>query len=247
MTAKNRLAVGLTTALTLIAALVWLRLDDLPAPSNPVITSPTEPAAGPRDTGEAARPASDADAAASDGSSGRATRRFPRCRWGTTPLYDGNVQAGETCAKSPHHDYSSETLEVLAYSDAEAARVLAMRLRHTDFARAMRLALRSVALSGGDTQVLVSAELWRLPQTEHGPTALQAVSHQYVMSSLRSLVDHGEYRPYASYESRIRELADDGDATLRELDRFVHQLYDDIRQLELDVTGNSTIGGDDDV
>ena len=177
----------------------------------------------------------------------RTKRQFPRCQWGTMPMYDGSARAGETCAKSPHHEYSNETLEVLAYGDAEAARVLALRLRHSDFNRALQLALRAVALSGGDTGVLVSAELWRLPQSPTGPTALESVSHMYVMNSLRSLVDYGAYEPYASYEKRIRELADDGDATLQQLDQLVYRLYDDLRKLELDVTGNSHIGGDDDV
>lgn len=254
MKAKNRLAVGLTTALTLIAALVWLKMDDVPAPSRPAVAAIPPPDAAPASPGEAGVPgmaapdvAHDPGSVTDEHSGVQSPRGFPRCQWGTTPMYDGTARVGERCTKSPHHEYSDETLEVLAYSDAEAARVLAMRLRHSDFNRALQYALRSVALSGGDTQVLVSAELWRLPQSESGPTALESASHGYVMNSLRSLVEHGEYRPYASYELRIRELADDGDATLRELDRFVYQLYDDIRQLELDITGNSSIGGDDDV
>ena len=254
MTAKNRLAVGLTTALTLVAALVWLRMDDVPAPSRPAAAAipsagPAAASRGKSDLPGDAPPdvAANTGPATDDDASLRSPRGFPRCQWGTTRIYDGNALAGETCARSPHHEYSNETLEILAYSDAEAARVLALRLRHSDFSRAIQLALRSIALSGGDTQVLVSAEVWRLPQTEHGPTPLETVSHQYVMNALRTLVRHGDLQPYPAYVNRIRELADDGDATLEELDRFVYQLYDDVRQLERDITGNSTIGGDDDV
>ena len=56
MKAKNRLAVGLTTALTLIAAFVWFKLDESAVPSKPQAATVTAPddamSGGPEDAAE---------------------------------------------------------------------------------------------------------------------------------------------------------------------------------------------------
>ncbi len=114
---------------------------------------------------------------------------------------------GFLCNSSAYEDYSTEALESLAYGDADAASTLAFRLRHSDYPRALRLALRSAALGDGDVSTLISA----------------------------------------TYEQSIRQLSDDPDAVLDQLDVVVERLLEEARQIELEVTGNSTIGGEDDV
>ena len=256
MNAQKWPAVGLTIALLGVAALVWLWLDDRPAPvaSLPAaaeIPAPVALETAPLETAPAPPIDGEPDVAASQEAE-RRSAPYPRhaysnCRWGQEPVPGEGMEGVYRCLDSPHHEYSNETLEVLAYGDPEAARVLAMRLRNTDFGYAMQLALRSIALSGGDTEILFSAEAWQVPGRNDEPTPLEQVSHQYVVSSLRNLVRHGAYSGYPPYVTRIRQMSEDSDATMQALDDFVHQLYDEIRQIERDVTGNSRIGGDDDV
>ena len=271
MKAQKWLAVGLCTALTLVAALVWLNL----ATDRPPARYPAAPPA------DIAEPRVDADRTARDTVTVPETpvppyiaeiqKRYPhlsaeeieamrqadmysrgknkifsRCQWGRSPQYDSNGNVvGETCLESPHHEYTNETLEVLAYSDAEAARVLAMRLRHSDYDRALKLAYRSIALSGGDARILQSAEMWQV--TSDNVTDVARLHQQYVIHSLRDLVEYGEYRRFRPYVERINNSSSDPNATLHELDKLVYRLYDEIKQIEIDVTGRTTIGGDDDV
>ncbi len=154
---------------------------------------------------------------------------------------------GFSCNPSAYEDYSTEALESLAYGDADAASVLAHRLRHSDYPRALRLALRSVALSGGDVSTVVSATLWRPLQDENGEPSGAGFAQAYVLHSLIKRIRNSTTNIPVSFELNIRKLSDDPDALLDDLDDVVEQLLEDVRQIELEVTGGSTIGGDDDV
>ena len=154
---------------------------------------------------------------------------------------------GFSCNPSAYEDYSTEALESLAYGDADAASTLAHRLRHSDYPRALRLALRSVALSGGDVTTLVSATLWRPLQDENGEPSAAGFAQAYVLHSLIKKIRNSTTNVPVRFELNIRRLSDDPDTVLDQLDVVVERLLDDVRQIELEVTGNSTIGGDDDV
>ncbi len=154
---------------------------------------------------------------------------------------------GYSCNPSAYENYSTETLESLAYGDAEAASVLAYRLRHTDYPRALRQAIRAAALSGGDVRTLISATYWRPLQDENGKPSLSGFGQAYVLHSLIEKIRNSGYRMPAMYEMNIRHISDKPDEMLDELDDIVDRLLDDARRVESDVVGNSTIGGDDDV
>ena len=154
---------------------------------------------------------------------------------------------GFSCNPSAYEDYSTEALESLAYGDADAASTLAHRLRHSDYPRALRLALRSVALSGGDVTTLVSATLWRPLKDENGGPSAAGFAQAYVLHSLIKKIRNSTTNVPVRFELNIRRLSDDPDTVLDHLDVVVERLLDDVRQIELEVTGNSTIGGDDDV
>lgn len=154
---------------------------------------------------------------------------------------------GYSCNPSAYEDYDTEALESLAYGDAEAASVLAYRLRHTDYPRAIRLSLRSAALSGGKTSTLISAAMWRPVQDGNGKPSLSGYGQAYVLHQLIEKLKDSSYRAPPTYEARIQELADDPHAVFEQLDSITNRMFEEIRQIELDVTGSSTIGGNDDV
>jgi len=155
--------------------------------------------------------------------------------------------AGFSCNPSAYEDYSTEALESLAYGDADAASVLAHRLRHSDYPRALGLALRSVALSGGDVTTLISATLWRPLQDESGEPSIAGFAQAYVLHSLIKRIRNSTTNIPVSFELNIRKLSDDPAALLDDLDEVVERVLEDVRQIELEVTGGSIIGGDDDV
>ncbi len=170
------------------------------------------------------------------------------CKSGFTIERDSEGRfEGFFCNPSAYEDYSNEALETLAYGDADAASTLAHRLRHSDYPRALRLALRSVALSGGDVTTLVSATLWRPFQDENGEPSAAGFAQAYVLHSLINKIRNSTTNVPVRFELNIRRLSDDPVAVLDQLDVVVERLLDDVRQIELEVTGNSTIGGDDDV
>ena len=154
---------------------------------------------------------------------------------------------GYSCNPSAYEDYDTEALESLAYGDAEAASVLAYRLRHTDYPRAIRLSLRSAALSGGKTSTLMSAAMWRPVQDGNGNPSLSGYGQAYVLHQLIGKLKGNNYGGPPIFEKRIRELADDPQVVFEQLDSIADRMYEEIRRIELGVTGSSTIGGDDDV
>ena len=153
---------------------------------------------------------------------------------------------GYSCNASAYENYSTEALESLAYGDAEAASVLAYRLRHSNYPRALRLAVRAAALSGGNVSTLISATYWRPLQYENGEPSLSGFGQAYVLHSLIERIRNSSYRMPGMYEVNIRQISDTPDEMLDELDDIVDQLLEDARRIETDVVGNSTIGGGDD-
>jgi hypothetical protein len=251
MKTRKSLAMALTIVLSLAAGalLVWqisprMAGDDLASfkPAEPPVPSAEE-------LGKSVAPAN----AAAEGVVAGKTPSIPRsirgvCKNGFSIERDssGDFQ-GYSCNPSAYENYSTEALESLAYGDTEAASVLAYRLRHSDYPRALRLAVRTAALSGGDVGTLISATYWRSLRDEDGDPSLSGFAQAYVLHSLIEKIRNSGYRMPGMYEVNIRRISDEPDKMLDELDAVVGRLLDDARQIESGVTGNSTIGGDDDV
>ncbi len=250
MKAQKQIAMALTIVLTLAAGtlLVWhvsppqtidlAETSDVPEPvATPVATATELP-----ELTVAPHTAKAANAATL-----QAGLTTPDCRFGFTQDYRADGSEGDRhCLKSAYWDYTTETLEQLVYADAEAARVLAHRLKDIDYPRALRLAMRSAALSGGDITALIEARYWRPMNHRNGDPDLSGIAQGYVLMSLADKIRAGQFNRPARFETRLRNLSDEPDVTLSRLDKLVKRLFDDVQEIELDVTGQSTIGGDDD-
>lgn len=255
MTTRKWPAMGLTIALALMASALWLRMESLPHPGDGISPPPDPratnappqlPLSTHADTFEHAPAASAAPAAATPAPEPKPIDDI--CRWGYEIQRgpDGDVE-GIDCAQSSYRGYSTETLEVMAYGDAEAASMLAHRLRYTDYPRALRMAIRAAALSGGDISTLISATRWRPITDANGDYDLSGVAQAYVLESLGDMIRHGRYTHTTTYERVLQQIADDPGTLQQQLDEVVDNLFEEARLIELNVTGNSTIGGDGDV
>jgi len=250
MKTQNLMAMALTTALTLtaVALVAWQFRHSAPLTatangSGPVPGQPASEPAPPRQL--------PVDNAANDTAVAGDPPVPPTisdyCKNGFTIERDaaGNFQ-GWLC-NAAYDDYSTAALESLAYGDAEAARLLAYRLRHTDYPRAVKMAQRSAALSGGNTNVLVAAASWRPLTRQDGKPDFSGYGQAYVLHQLIARLKDSNYSAPPNFEKRIRELTNEPERVFQELNAIVDRMYDEMRRIELEVTGESTIGGDENV
>jgi hypothetical protein len=244
---------ALTIALTLVAGALVLwqtRSHDTVPPSANLPLSQGDLSAQTDEARSTTRPSQpEADTPKKASQSAAVTPTTPRksCKHGIETKLDTHGSGDQyTCIRPPYESYSSETLESLAYGDAEAASILAYRVRHTDYPKALKLALRSAALSGGETSTLMSATSWRPLVDENGEPSLSGYGQIYVLHSVIERLRGSAYTRPVMYENKIYELSGDPEQTVRELDNIVERIIAEMEQIELDVTGNSTLGGRDD-
>ena len=165
---------------------------------------------------------------------------------------DGTVRELYSCEpenpkeKHPYASYSSDALETLAYSDAKAAEVLGVRLRDKDLAKSMSLMIRASALSGGDTApILYSFSIYPHPHEIDGEPVVKTIRAKFVLSAVADLLS-GETSFAGSWEERVREYSSDPETEIASLYKQALRVIEEMRQIELEVTGASTIGGQDD-
>ena len=168
------------------------------------------------------------------------------------PKGDGTVTEAYSCEPlqdepgHPYESYSSAALETLAYSDAKAAEILGMRLREDDEARAMSLILRASALSDGDTSpIVLYRQAYPRPTAVNGKPVKRTHRVKFVLSVVTDLLSTDTYHA-APWEGRIRQYSEDPDREIEQLNERALQIIEDMRRIQLDVTGISTIGGLDD-
>jgi len=224
------------------AGAAWLLSGNAPEPAEslPVVSGDVPPLI--RDAGDAP-PASLPSAVA--------TRESRNCTIVThyLPNDDGTTTEAISCEPNepreehPYAGYPDEALESLAYADAEAAEILSMRLVGRDEEAAMSLALRAAALSGGDaTPIVAYANAYPGPTAINGKPVRKTVHVRYVLAAVtRLLGDPRDSRPY--FAAIIREHSADPDREIAMLDERARQMLEEMRQIQLDVTGSSTIGG----
>ena len=168
------------------------------------------------------------------------------------PVGDGTVQELIACEPTgpveghPYESYSSAALESLAYADAKAAEILGMRLIERDEARAISLILRSSALSGGDvTPILRYSQSYPAPSAVDGVPVRKTIQTKYVLSAVVDML--GTDTRYAvPWENQIRRYSTDADREIAMLQARARQIVDEMRQIQLDVTGSSSLGGQGD-
>jgi len=253
MKTQNTTAMALTIALTLVAGalVLWQTRshDTVPPSATSQSDSPDNNLA--KTTAVDEFPAFELGQTANSGEPRRSPSRFTdapeKCKWGSEYTHDEETgEQGWQCTRSGYWNYTTATLEGMAYADPEAARVLAHRLKDTDYPRALKLAVRSVALSGGDVLPLLEARYWRPLNQYNGDADISGIGQAYVLLSLADKIRTLEKPRAERFENRLRHLSDDSEAMLLELDEIVHRLLEETRTIEKDITGNSTIGGDSD-
>lgn len=191
---------------------------------------------------------------APDVAPGAATAAQGGCEMVThyVPAGDGTVlelvacEPGQPVERHAYESYSSEALESLAYADAKAAEILGLRLRKLDQARALSLILRSSALSGGDVSpILRFSQSYPEPSAIDGVPVRKTIQTKYVLSAVADLL--GTDTQYAvPWENEIRRYSTDADREIAMLQARAVQIVSEMRQIQLDVTGSSNIGGQGD-
>ena len=112
------------------------------------------------------------------------------CRFGSERIFNPAAGTYEWhCMRSAYWEFTTATLEEMVYSDPEAARVLAHRIKDSDYSRALLLASRSTALSGGDITPLLQASRWRPTHQQNGDPDLSGMGQAYVLSELADQIN----------------------------------------------------------
>jgi hypothetical protein len=165
---------------------------------------------------------------------------------------DGTVGELYSCgsetptARHPYESYSNETLESLAYADAKAAAVLGMRLRDSNEARAMSLMLRAAALADGDTApILQYFNAYAHPSAIDGVPVRKTIHTKFVLSAVADLLSD-DSNMVAPWEEKIRRYSSDPETEIALLHERAREIVGQMRQIQLDVTGSSNIGGQGD-
>lgn len=241
---NSRRAIILTSAVALVAAIAaWQWPGKAPDPATllPVRSADAPPAA----------PDVDAAADSVPPHAAIAGREPQNCRIVThyLPNEDGTTTEAISCEPNqaeeehPYASYPDDALESLAYADAKAAEILSMRLVERDGEAAMSLALRAAALAGGDATAIVAyANAYPEPTAINGVPVRRTVHVRYVLGTVAKLLgDPRHGLPY--FEAIIREHSQDPERELALLDERARQMLEEMRQIQLEVTGSSTIGG----
>lgn len=168
------------------------------------------------------------------------------------PVGDGTVVEAVSCEpispveQHPYGAYSSAALESLAYSDAKAAEILGMRMSERDEARALSLILRSSALSGGDVApILLYSQSYPEPSAVDGVPVRKTIHTKFVLSSVVDLLST-DTQYAAPWEDVIRRYSSDPDVEIAMLRKQANRIVAEMRQIQLDVSGTSNIGGQGD-
>jgi len=165
------------------------------------------------------------------------------------PRADGTTIEALSCerdaaeAKHPYESYPSAALRSLAYSDAKAAEILGMRLIESDAAESLSLIVRAAALSGGNAAPLRAySNAWPHPVRVDGVPQPKTVRVKYVLDAVADLLRDGPAAPN-HWETLVREHSADPDQEIALLEARARAIVDEMRRIQLDVSGTSTIGG----
>ena len=168
------------------------------------------------------------------------------------PNGDGTVQELYSCVplqpkeKHPYETYSNAALESLAYSDARAAEILGIRLRDKDLAKSMSLMIRASALSGGDTAPIYQTfNMYPHSHEIDGAPVVKTIRTKFVLSAVADLLS-GETFLAGRWEDEVRRYSSDPEAEIAFLYKQALRVIEEMRQIESEVTGYSTIGGQGD-
>jgi len=168
------------------------------------------------------------------------------------PRGDGTVQEAYSCESviaatgHPYDSYSNAALESLAFADAKAAEILGMRISARDEAKAISLIIRAAALSGGDVApILLYSQSYPQPSAVDGVPVRRTVHTQFVLAAVVDLLG-AKSGLTATWEETIRHYSSDPDTEIALLHLQAVRIVEEMRQIQLDVLGHVTIGGQGD-
>lgn len=144
----------------------------------------------------------------------------------------------------PYAHYDDGSLEVLAWSDAEAAALLGRRLVATDRGKSYQLLLRAVALGGDARHLSWLADQGFSAIRIDGDLHVDNVKRRYELAALASRLGGDKAAP-----TFLRNLLVDqglGAETLDALDQRVAALLESVREIQRSVHGEVRYGGQDD-
>ena len=146
----------------------------------------------------------------------------------------------------PYQSYPNGALESLAYADATAAEILGMRFIESDPAASLSLVIHAAALAGGDPAPIVRySNAYPRPVVIDDVPQQQAVRVKYVLAAVTALLGHESGAP-AHWETVIRERSADPERELSQLQARAREIVAEMRRIEVEVAGSSTIGGQGD-
>jgi hypothetical protein len=121
-----------------------------------------------------------------------------------------------------------------------------MRLRDEDEEAAMSLIFRASALSGGNAgPILAFSNAYPHPSSIDDVPVRKTVHKKFVMSAVADMLG-APVTGLDFWEDRIREWSSDPEKEIAMLHTQARKIVDEMRQIQLDITGSSNIGGQDD-
>jgi len=160
----------------------------------------------------------------------------------------GELVDAVECQRSspkPTHEYetySDEALEALAYSDPIAGLVLGRRVARSVPMKSWNLMVRSSALLGGDSRPIRWLATNSFNQVKaNGEIATGTLQRRYVLDRLAEKLEGSPDPSFDFREYYLRNSLDDAD--FERLDRKVDTLLHDMKVIEEETTGKSTIQG----
>ena len=163
---------------------------------------------------------------------------------------DGEMFSAYTCrpfeprAEHPYEHYTNETLEQMAYADAEAAAYLGKRLAGTDHGKSYQMLVRATALDGDTRHLAWLGDVTYGEFSRNGELQVGQVMRRYELAALAArLGEDPGYSLYLRDELRAAGIASE---QIEQLDARVQELLDTVRSIQLTVYGEVRTGGQDD-
>lgn len=144
----------------------------------------------------------------------------------------------------PYASYSDATLEVMAYSDAEAASLLGKRLIERDTGRSYEMLIRAAALDNDFTHLAWLGDQAFGTMAIDGVPQIDNLKRQYELAALSQYL--GEFSGRRDFYRQELSNAGIGADEIASLDERVAELLQQVQDIQRTVHGNVTVGGPDD-
>lgn len=160
---------------------------------------------------------------------------------------DGTVKEAYSCephtggAQRPYQSYDIESLGELAYGDAAAAEELGRRVAESDPTLALEMMIRASALSADASPVIWLAQASYSTIAVNDVPQVESMKTGYVLNELAKRLGHTSADP--SHWRMLLENADVSNTEIDGLNRAVDGLVSRMREIQLNVIGEATIGG----